>query len=855
MRRALSSTLVLLLLLSLTTPNVAASGQTEYGDAGPVISIQGSTIGWWTLNDNTTLSVNSSGGLSIWDLTDVTDGTLSSEYNLNRTIIDASLLMDASRDLIAISNSSGAVIHSIEYSSSLYVIPVGEAVDSVAWDIAGDLWLSLRASKIAAQYHDGTATGLQTTAHSTGITKVIVLESGAVITAGRDRQIRVHDGLAQFERTLNDPQSEITELWQDDSKNLHVLTKDGQYLIYETTNWTKIHDTSLSNTRLVSISDVGSDRLIIGTSGGNAIFINATDFSTIQTFDSAGVVVGASRVGDSGLLTLSAFISSSTVTLWDVDSDDDGVVNTNDDFPEDSTQTKDRDSDGYGDNPTGNNGDAFPDEPTQWSDSDSDGYGDNPSGVNADLFPDNEEQHSDSDGDGYGDAKYARDGDRFPDDPNQWADRDGDGFGDEAGQEWSDDCPDNGGYSHQDRLGCPDFDGDGWSDPSDDWPINPIDGADAFWKEPTQRRDSDGDGFGDNMSGHRGDQCPDTPVGYNVSSRAIIYNVDDNRAETVAMYGCTDSDGDKYADDSEAWWEPSNCPGILVGNSSEWLDYDRDCHGSNSDYDDTDSSVKTLEDWCDDNINDSSCREFRVGDDKPSNQAPIEEVSRSDSLISSLKDFAIIGLVVAVGMVAVLLLVQGMAGMVRSAKAKKDDEYKKDDATSEIETGKARSIGGIIDEVGWDDEVAPLEMTASLDALARGLEMDDETDDESEVDGESEGTAESEGAEAEGETSDGMTATGDDGSGEWQEGQEGWQHFEQDETDAPPAIEATASATPTESPVQQSTPAATEPAQQAATQQQPAEAPPIPASGLPEGWTEDQWRWYGHEWLQKNGGS
>jgi len=192
--------------------------------------------------------------------------------------------------------------------------------------------------------------------------------------------------------------------------------------------------------------------------------------------------------------------------------------------------------------------------------------------------------------------------------------------------------------------------------------------------------------------------------------------------------------------------------------------------------------------------------------------------------------------------------------MVRSAKAKKDDEYKKDDATSEIETGKARSIGGIIDEVGWDDEVAPLEMTASLDALARGLEMVDEADDESEVDGESEGTAESEGAEAEGETSDGMTATGDDGSGEWQEGQEGWQHFEQDDTDGPPAIEATASATPTESPVQQSTPAATEPAQQAATQQPPAKAPPIPASGLPEGWTEDQWRWYGHEWLQKNGG-
>ncbi len=33
MRRALSSLLALLLLLSLTTTNVSASGQTEYGDA------------------------------------------------------------------------------------------------------------------------------------------------------------------------------------------------------------------------------------------------------------------------------------------------------------------------------------------------------------------------------------------------------------------------------------------------------------------------------------------------------------------------------------------------------------------------------------------------------------------------------------------------------------------------------------------------------------------------------------------------------------------------------------------------------------------------------------------------------
>jgi hypothetical protein len=32
----------------------------------------------------------------------------------------------------------------------------------------------------------------------------------------------------------------------------------------------------------------------------------------------------------------------------------------------------------------------------------------------------------------------------------------------------------------------------------------------------------------------------------------------------------------------------------------------------------------------------------------------------------------------------------------------------------------------------------------------------------------------------------------------------------------------------------------------------PAAGPPVPEAGLPEGWTMDQWKWYGQEWLDKN---
>ncbi|PXF23233.1 MAG: hypothetical protein CXX71_02440 [Methanobacteriota archaeon] len=61
----------------------------------------------------------------------------------------------------------------------------------------------------------------------------------------------------------------------------------------------------------------------------------------------------------------------------------------------------------------------------------------------------------------------------------------------------TDDCPGVDGDSQHDRTGCPDSDGDGWSDPDGNWTVD--DGADAFVKEVTQWADSDGDGFGDNQ--------------------------------------------------------------------------------------------------------------------------------------------------------------------------------------------------------------------------------------------------------------------------------------------------------------------------------------------------------------------
>ena len=65
-----------------------------------------------------------------------------------------------------------------------------------------------------------------------------------------------------------------------------------------------------------------------------------------------------------------------------------------------------------------------------------------------------------------------------------------------------DDCPTTFGNSNMDRDGCPDSDGDGYSNPDPleiaDLVWTLADGADAFISEPTQWSDQDGDTYGDN---------------------------------------------------------------------------------------------------------------------------------------------------------------------------------------------------------------------------------------------------------------------------------------------------------------------------------------------------------------------
>ena len=73
----------------------------------------------------------------------------------------------------------------------------------------------------------------------------------------------------------------------------------------------------------------------------------------------------------------------------------------------------------------------------------------------------------DQDGDGYADSL-----DAYPKDPSAWSNSDDDDYHDGI-----DACQDKFGTSTVDRLGCPDRDGDGFSDQNDIAPDNPYKNA------------------------------------------------------------------------------------------------------------------------------------------------------------------------------------------------------------------------------------------------------------------------------------------------------------------------------------------------------------------------------------------
>ena len=259
--------------------------------------------------------------------------------------------------------------------------------------------------------------------------------------------------------------------------------------------------------------------------------------------------------------------------------DNDGDMVPDDDY-DDLAQIKNADAD------------RMPMDPTQWADNDLDGYGEEEAGMLPDSCPN---IYGESWRDRWGCTDEDSDGqsnlyDDFWIKATQWVDTDGDGLGDNYGNpSWTgqrllhwpgefvagaynpdpfpmdrdndgfedenlfapgatgdfDDCQFTFGKSRFDLFGCTDSDNDGWSDENDQFP-----------SDMSQWNDTDGDGYGDNQMGFMGDACP-AAVG----------------TSTEDVFGCIDSDGDGWSIFTD----------IDDANALEWVDFDGDGFGDNSD--------------------------------------------------------------------------------------------------------------------------------------------------------------------------------------------------------------------------------------------------------------------------------
>ena len=273
------------------------------------------------------------------------------------------------------------------------------------------------------------------------------------------------------------------------------------------------------------------------------------------------------------------------------DRDADGVSDVADVFPDEPTQSTDTDGDGCGDAASGFNGDQFPSDATQCADTDNDGYGDNQTGTEPDDCPSvagnstvNGYGCPDNDGDGWPNSL-----DAFPDDANETVDSDGDGVGDN-----SDAYP----YNPDETL---DSDGDGVGDNADEFPFNSLeifdsdgdgvgDNSDMFPNDANETVDTDGDGVGDNA-----DLFPNDMSEWIDSDGD---GVGDNSDPFPFLSNTTDGDGDGYFDsqdrfpeDSSQWNDSDNDgfgdnplgndPDLFPNNPTQWNDFDADGYGDN----------------------------------------------------------------------------------------------------------------------------------------------------------------------------------------------------------------------------------------------------------------------------------
>ena len=304
------------------------------------------------------------------------------------------------------------------------------------------------------------------------------------------------------------------------------------------------------------------------------------------------------RTGDTSALTDGTIAIEARPASINPDIDGDGVLNAEDAFPRDASESVDTDGDGIGNN-------ADPDD-------DGDGVADAD-----DAFPLNAAEHADTDGDGTGNnADLDDDGDGvadvdddFPLDASASSATDADGDGWPVGQD-SDDSD-----ASAPATAFVDSDGDGMADSggltpdSDDDNDGVADVDDAFPLDASESVDTDGDGTGNIAdTDDDGDGVADADDAFPLDASESV----DTDHDGIGNNADSDDDNDGLADSSETGTNATgtscallrDCDGdgrmdgsdAFPADASEWRDHDGDGTGDNADTDDDNDGVLDSDD-------------------------------------------------------------------------------------------------------------------------------------------------------------------------------------------------------------------------------------------------------------------
>lgn len=362
----------------------------------------------------------------------------------------------------------------------------------------------------------------------------------------------------------------------------------------------------------LTVYDASQAASIVETDPGS-LFIPGTNYpvNQIQAL-LAAETKDTGSTSNTDNLTNGQIVTDVISAVINTDKDGDGVLNSDDVFPNDAAESKDTDKDGVG-----NNADL---------DDDGDGVADS-----LDAFPLNTAESSDTDKDGMGDNQDTDDdndkvldaNDAFPLDATRSNRDDQDSDGWPNGQDPNDNDAKVPGVPFLDT----DKDGTGNLTDSDDDNDGVLDADDALPLDKRSSKDTDGDGFGDNLDDDiDGDGAAnntggnDVPNGLeNRAAKPDAFPFDPTESADLDKDGLgdnkdSDKDGDDLADsiDPDATKADTDGDGVRDGkdafptDKTETLDTDADGVGNNIDNcrftankNQTDTDLDKIGDACD----------------------------------------------------------------------------------------------------------------------------------------------------------------------------------------------------------------------------------------------------------------